>query len=441
MDVVWRNGIWTYGNWGGKGWSGGKFTAPNEPVPRGIDGLDSLDRVFRLHDIAYENLQDDWDTSAKTEADCHRYYDALYQADTQMVVAIDALRSFGALGERTTSNGSYFAANQATVVFVAKIQRDKLLHAQACHPDDDHPNIPPVLFIPWVVPIVVQSQFAGGLAWTQPRDPLILDLDNDGIELTTSNSAILFDHNADGIKTGTQWAKGDDGILVRDLNGNGTIDSGRELFGDQTQISTVNALGQSVTTLAANGFAALTALDKDANGVADGIFNASDIAYKELKLWRDLNQDGISQSNELLGLAEYGVSAINLVQSAAQTAQGKSTFTQTVTTTDANGDPVTTSREQTVQNVNFTQNSFYREFADNPVVTAQAAALPQMQGAGVVRDLREAMSLGTAQAAALSPLPKLAKTCQTIPSTRLSSWHTAKTCQSPYKPRRAKTAV
>jgi hypothetical protein len=96
--------------------------------------------------------------------------------------------------------------------------------------------------------------------------------------------------------------------------------------------------------------------------------------------------DNVSQSNELLGLAESGVVAINLVQTPTQTSQGKSTFTKTVSSLDANGNPVTTSREQSVQNVNFTQNGFYREFADNPVVTAQAAALPQMQGAGLVRD-------------------------------------------------------
>ena len=239
----------------------------------------------------------------------------------------------------------------------------------------------------------VHRYFSSGLLWTQPRDPLILDLDNDGIELTPSNSVVLFDHNADGIKTGSQWAKSDDGILVRDLNGNGLIDSGRELFGDQTQISTVNAAGQTITTLAAHGFAALKALDKDAAGLSDGIFNASDVAYADLKVWRDLNQDGISQSNELLGLAESGVSAINLTQTATQVTQGKSTFTKTVSGIDANGNPVTTSTEQTVQNVNFTTNNFYRAFTDNPVVTAPAALVPEMHGSGQARDLRVAMSL------------------------------------------------
>lgn len=103
---------------------------------------------------------------------------------------------------------------------------------------------------------------------------------------------------------------------------------------------------------------------------------------------------GTLQYNEMLGLAESGVTAINLTLTATQVTQGKSTFTKTVSSVDANGNPVTTSTEQTVQNVNFTTNNFYREFSDNPVVTEAATAFPQMQGAGLVRDLWEAMSLG-----------------------------------------------
>ena len=65
-------------------------------------------------------------------------------------------------------------------------------------------------------------------------DPLALDLDGDGVETIAPNgySGALFDHNNDGIKTATGWIKGDDGLLVRDLNGNGAIDNGAELFGD-----------------------------------------------------------------------------------------------------------------------------------------------------------------------------------------------------------------
>jgi hypothetical protein len=206
----------------------------------------------------------------------------------------------------------------------------------------------------------LRDLFNSGLNWTQPRDPLVLDLDADGIELTASNSAVLFDHNADTIKTGSQWVKSDDALLVRDINGNGSIDSGRELFGDQTRLAN--------GPLAANGFAALADLDRDANGLSDGVFNAQDTAYSSLRIWRDLNQDGISQEGELQSLDQAGISAINLTANAQGTNALMGSFTRTITSTDAAG---------------------------NTVI---------MQGAGMVRGLREAMSLGTVQAGGLAGL-------------------------------------
>ena len=217
--------------------------------------------------------------------------------------------------------------------------------------------------------------------WVWPSDPLVLDLDGDGVDLTDSNSAVLFDHNADNVKTGTQWVKSDDGMLVRDINGNGTIDSGRELFGDQTRLPN----GQ----LAANGFQALSALDSN----ADGVIDANDAAYADLRVWRDLNQDGTSQAGELQTLGEAGITSINL----AANAQGVGSFVKT--TTAPNG--TTTSTTQVVKNVNLAINNFYSEFTDNPVVTDAIAALPQIRGAGQVRDLQEAMSLGSVQSQAL----------------------------------------
>ncbi|MDP2219991.1 MAG: hypothetical protein Q8K34_07300, partial [Hydrogenophaga sp.] len=61
--------------------------------------------------------------------------------------------------------------------------------------------------------------------WTWPRDPIILDLDGDGLEtvgLATSN--IHFDHDGDGVLTKTGWAGKDDALLVWDRNANGSID-------------------------------------------------------------------------------------------------------------------------------------------------------------------------------------------------------------------------
>jgi hypothetical protein len=49
-----------------------------------------------------------------------------------------------------------------------------------------------------------------------------------------------------------------------------------------------------------DGFTALSALDTNADGKID--FN--DAAYDELLVWQDVNSDGISQSAELLSLAD-----------------------------------------------------------------------------------------------------------------------------------------
>lgn len=250
------------------------------------------------------------------------------------------------------------------------------------------------------------KSFRGGLNWRRPSDPLTLNLDGDGIELTAASNSVLFDHNADNIRTGTQWVKPDDGILVRDLNGNGLIDSGKELFGDQTELppgfgSAVLGSGGSGTgqgtlgtglggpRLAANGWQALSALDTN----NDGIINSSDAAFAELKVWRDLNQDGISQANELQTLSQAGVASIKLPTNAANAANGTSAAGSTYTNSSGT--------TRTAQNIDFATNNFYSEFTDNPTVTASAALLPQLQGAGFVRDLREAMSLGTAKEALL----------------------------------------
>ena len=91
----------------------------------------------------------------------------------------------------------------------------------------------------------------------------------------------------------------DDALLVRDRDGDGQITTGAELLGDFTQ------LGDG--SLADNGFAALS--DLDANG--DGVVDANDPGFNELKLWQDRNQDGISQADELTVLADAGIELLS----------------------------------------------------------------------------------------------------------------------------------
>jgi hypothetical protein len=240
-------------------------------------------------------------------------------------------------------------------------------------------------------------------ARTPPRrDPLAIDLDGDGIETVGINPSnpILFDHNADGIKTGTGWLSGDDAWLVLDRNGNGVIDSGRELFGVDTEIT---ARGQTGTAL--DGFAALRMLDSN----ADGVFDASDAAFAEVRLWQDLNQDGVSQASELRSLAQAGIVSIGLTPTGGTTNLGNgNTLTGSAIVTRSNGSTthidsvaVTAPGAEGASNLELASNPFYRAFSDRIALTQAAQALPEMGGSGLVRDLREAMSLGTPQAQAL----------------------------------------
>lgn len=215
-----------------------------------------------------------------------------------------------------------------------------------------------------------------------PRvDPLVLDLDGDGIETLGINADthVVFDHDNNGVKTGTGWISADDGLLVLDRNGNGTIDSGRELFGNQTLVN-----GQT----AEDGYAALSAEDTN----ADGVFDANDANFKNVRVWQDANSDGISQEGELHTLAELGIASIGInstdtninTNGNVQSAEG--TYTKTDGTTGTTG---------TTGNLDLAENTFYREFTEKIELSETAKSLAEMSGSGLVRDLREASMLSS----------------------------------------------
>ena len=214
--------------------------------------------------------------------------------------------------------------------------------------------------------------FMAARNWAPRRDPLAIDLDGDGIETVGIQAGVLFDFDGDGIKTGTGWLKGDDGWLVLDRNHNGIIDNGSELFG----VDTVLANGQKAT----DGFAALRQLDSN----NDGVFDARDAMFGEVRVWQDANQDGISQAGELKSLTALGIASIDLNAKTATRNLGNGNV-QTLTADAAGGG--------TVANLDLAQNPFYSEFTDHIALSAAAAALPEMAGSGTVRDLQEAATI------------------------------------------------
>jgi Ca2+-binding RTX toxin-like protein len=130
---------------------------------------------------------------------------------------------------------------------------------------------------------------------TQTWRPVVLDLDGDGIETSAQADGVAFDVDDSGYLKATGWVKGDDAMLVLDRNLNGQFDSARELFSN-AQV----ALGR-------RGLAGMAWVDAN----YDGKLTDSDPVWNELKLWRDLDQNGVQGEGEVQSLNDLGVTELN----------------------------------------------------------------------------------------------------------------------------------
>jgi Ca2+-binding RTX toxin-like protein len=200
--------------------------------------------------------------------------------------------------------------------------------------------------------------------------PLCLDLDSDGVELTAFNAGTtttFFDIDGDSYAEQTAWVSADDGLLVRDLDESGTVDSVEELFGSPT----------------IDGFAKLALLD----GNDDLIIDQYDDAWGSLRVWKDANADAVTQDGELLTLGSLGIVSIDLagVTASTSTINGNA-ISHTSTFRYDNG---STGAIVDAWFVNDNVNTYY---TGDYALDIRAVFLPTLRGFGKLPDLHIATS-------------------------------------------------
>lgn len=132
-----------------------------------------------------------------------------------------------------------------------------------------------------------ESSFSLRLGDAAVVDPLVINFDGSAAQLQDLRFA--FDLDSDGQTDNVPLLAGNRGYLALDLNHNGRIDNGRELFGPGT----------------GNGFAELAAYDRDGNDWID----EADPVFQQLQVWTP-SADGAEGAGNLRTLADAGVGAL-----------------------------------------------------------------------------------------------------------------------------------
>ena len=132
------------------------------------------------------------------------------------------------------------------------------------------------------------------MSWDAAITPIVIDLNGDGVHtIARADFHGSFDLLGTGSAIQTGWVSAQDGLLAIDSNGNGKIDNINELFGGNEK---------------GTGFAKLSSYDSNHDGVVD----ARDDKFAELRIWRDANSNGVTDDGELMSLHDAGVASLTV---------------------------------------------------------------------------------------------------------------------------------
>ncbi|WP_347558116.1 calcium-binding protein [Robbsia sp. KACC 23696] len=192
------------------------------------------------------------------------------------------------------------------------------------------------------------------------RDPIVLDLTGNGINLTAENtSGTYFDFDGNGFAERTGWVGTGTAFLVS-LNGATSVTSESQL------ISSIEDL---------------RAFDDD----GDGVISSTDSSFSSLRVWTDENRNGTTDTGELLTLSDLGIVSIDLNFESQ--------------TTDLNGNTITSIGQymlsdgvtRAIASVTLVSNSAYTHATETPSIPDAISVLPQIMGGGQMYDLHSSM--------------------------------------------------
>jgi hypothetical protein len=163
----------------------------------------------------------------------------------------------------------------------------------------------------YVVAYTNMQNLKGDVACDEVGDPLMIQLpgaEDDDLELTAPSEGVAFNLLGDRAypvahsKEKTSWFQrvpSNTYFLVKP-NKEGLVLGIDEMFADTSRGP--DAKG------AKHGFAALEKYDDN----KDQVIDSEDVIFKELRLWKDINLDGIAQENEIFSFVSRGIVAIDL---------------------------------------------------------------------------------------------------------------------------------